>query len=112
MFADGIDFCISGKFSPKPIDKTFFEFSSTFMAGPVPLKLAFGAGGSLGVDLGAKICVLSMKVKVRVRSRCKGQGEHEGKVKVLKVRVKVKVIKHESQGEGDFNVKRKRVKKV
>ena len=69
MFSDGIDFCIAGKFSPKPLDKTFFEFSSTFMAGPVPLKLSFGAGGSLGVDLGAKLCILSMKVKV---SKIKG----------------------------------------
>ena len=39
MMADGKDFCITGKLPAKRLDKTIFSLSSTFFAGPVPLKL-------------------------------------------------------------------------
>ncbi|OWF46933.1 Delta-like protein 1 [Mizuhopecten yessoensis] len=65
-FQDKIDFCVDVDIPIEPLDIIFFEVSFRFFVGPVPLSLAFGAGGSLSLDVNLGVCFLSMIAKVIV----------------------------------------------
>ncbi|KAK3083736.1 hypothetical protein FSP39_002337 [Pinctada imbricata] len=61
-----MDFCVSVDLPIPPLSITFFDLSHLFMVGPVPLRLGFGAGGSMGLQIELGFCILSLTAKVTV----------------------------------------------
>ena len=60
-FPTSFDFCIHGDIPINPEPHNFFEINDYLFVGPVPLHFQFSLDGNFGVDIGVKLCFLSMK---------------------------------------------------
>ena len=60
-FPTSFDFCVQGDIPINPEPHNFYLINDYLFIGPVPLHFQFSLDGSFGVDIGVKLCFLSMK---------------------------------------------------
>ncbi|CAH1783347.1 unnamed protein product [Owenia fusiformis] len=64
---ESYDVCLDGEMPFGPKSVTFFDLKMQMMVGPIPLVFGFRGGGSIGVVVSCRFCILSMKVTGGVR---------------------------------------------
>ncbi|XP_013394005.1 uncharacterized protein LOC106161555, partial [Lingula anatina] len=91
-FPASVDFCFDGDIPIPTLDIPFFDFSTLFMIGPVPLRLEFGAGGAIGIRISVGACLISMKANVKAVPWVGGKVWGALSIDLFLVRAGIKIV--------------------